>query len=176
MLCQHTVHDTADLVIHACAIQSFLLQLKRVCKLYYPYAACNVWRAVIPSSKLKFPKNAQLFLFSESHLTAMFRLSSHSHCSIAFEGMEIFSGKYFVCLFFFLPFYCFVLILGLSKTWNKKQRKITHRCRMQTLELSACKVSFKNCEWKSGTRLASVHRLNKSGYNDCTCCTLWVDL
>lgn len=39
---------------------------------------------------------------------------------------------------------------------------------MQTLELSACKVSFKNHEWKSETRLASVRSLNKSsnsGYN-----------
>lgn len=141
MLCQHTVHNTADVVIHACATQSFILQLNGVCKLCSPYAACNVWRAIFPSSKLKFPENAQLF--GESHLTAMFRLSSHSHCSIAFEGMKIFSGKYFVCLFFFLPLYCFVLILYPSKTWNKKQTKITHRCRMQTLELSASKVSLK---------------------------------
>lgn len=90
--------STAEL-IHACAAQSFILQLNRVCKLCSPYAACNVWRAVFPSSKLKFPGIAQLF--SGSHLTAVFRLPSHSHCSIAFEGMKIFSGKYFVGLFFF---------------------------------------------------------------------------
>lgn len=77
-------------------------------------------------------------------------------------------GEYFVCLFFFLAFYCFVSILDRFKTWNNKQTKITHRCKVQTLELSACKVkvSFKNCEWKSETRLASVRSLNKSSNND----------
>lgn len=122
-LCSVNTRFTTQLtVIHACATQSFILQLNGVCKLYSPYAACNVWRAIFPSSKLKFPWK------KHSCSVKVIWLLCFDCPPIAIAALLLKEWKYSVgnTLFaysFFLPLYCFVLILYPSKTWNKKQTK-----------------------------------------------------
>lgn len=125
--------------------------------MYYPYAACNLWRAVFPSSKVEFPEIAQNYFFSAKVIWLLcFSCPLIAIAALLLKEWKYSAGSILFAYSFFLCFVCCVLIFDPSKAWNKKQTKIAHRCRMQTWERSAFEVSFVSCEWKSGTCSASM--------------------